>query len=147
MLFGIHAITMKKLQEQAQEAQKKAGNLQKQIGIKVRSLRIERGMTIEELAAKADLNAAYLGRLERGEQNMEIQTLEKISAALGAAPTEFLERRAADRLPTHKEKLKDQLFRMLRTYDAPTLEMATTVLKDALSWGRRYRGADKAKSK
>lgn len=52
------------------------------IGAKIRAIRKARGMTQEELAEMVNTQHSYIGYVERGEQNLTIQTLEKISDAL-----------------------------------------------------------------
>ncbi len=60
-------------------------NIQSKLGIRLRSLRLIRRYSIEELAHKAGLNPAHLGKIERGERNFTIQSLDKIVAALGVS--------------------------------------------------------------
>lgn len=57
--------------------------LQEVLGVRLRTFRLALGYTIEELAHKADMNAAQLGKIERGERNFTIQTLDRIVCALG----------------------------------------------------------------
>jgi transcriptional regulator with XRE-family HTH domain len=57
--------------------------LQKLIGQRVRDYRNAKGYSIEELAHIADMNAVHLASLERGEKNITLSTLEKVSKALG----------------------------------------------------------------
>lgn len=40
-------------------------------------------MSLEELAHLADLHPTYIGKLERGERNMSVESLEKATQALG----------------------------------------------------------------
>ena len=54
-------------------------------GAHIRKLRIERGMSQEQLAEKAQVHRTYVGMLERGEKNATITTLVKISAALNVS--------------------------------------------------------------
>ena len=54
------------------------------VGLKIRIIREERGLSQEELAALADLHRAYFGQIERGEKNIGLKNLEKIAIALGA---------------------------------------------------------------
>lgn len=54
----------------------------KQIGIKVRHYRKLKGLTQEQLAEALDTYGSYIGRLERGEQNVQLETLQKIADAL-----------------------------------------------------------------
>ena len=52
------------------------------IGKKIRELRLKQGFSQEELADSAGVARAYMGRVERGEQNISIQNLIKIALAL-----------------------------------------------------------------
>lgn len=58
-------------------------NIQKQIGTRLRAFRLIRQYSIEELAHKAEINPAHLGKIERGERNFTIMSLDKIVRALG----------------------------------------------------------------
>jgi transcriptional regulator with XRE-family HTH domain len=60
------------------------------IGNRVRSLRKERGLSQEELGFKAQLHNTYVGAVERGEKNVSIDSLERISAGLGVDLGEIL---------------------------------------------------------
>ncbi|HEY7829313.1 MAG TPA: helix-turn-helix transcriptional regulator [Solirubrobacteraceae bacterium] len=53
-------------------------------------LRLERGMTQEALAFKADVAVATLRRIERGRSNPKWPTLVKIANALQITPSELL---------------------------------------------------------
>ncbi len=64
-------------------------NIQKQLGIRLRTFRIIRQYSIEELADKAGLNAAHLGKIERGERNFTIQSLDKVVTALEISYTDL----------------------------------------------------------
>lgn len=52
------------------------------IGLRIRSLRKEKGWSQEKLAELADLNASYVGKIERGEKNVTFKSLEKVADAL-----------------------------------------------------------------
>lgn len=54
----------------------------KQIGEKVRYYRVQRRLTQEQLAENLETYGSYIGRLERGEQNVQLETLQKIADAL-----------------------------------------------------------------
>ncbi|MGW8958210.1 helix-turn-helix domain-containing protein [Paenibacillus sp. NPDC055715] len=55
----------------------------KLIGAKIRQFRTLRGITQEQLAEASDSTGSYIGKLERGEVNVQIKTLEKIAEAMG----------------------------------------------------------------
>lgn len=48
----------------------------------VRRLRLEAGMSQEELAERAGVHRTYIGMLERGEKNVTIYNIERIAKAL-----------------------------------------------------------------
>lgn len=52
------------------------------VGWNVRRFRAERGMTIEDLAGDAEIDASYLARMERGTVNSSVDVLERISKQL-----------------------------------------------------------------
>lgn len=50
---------------------------------KLKALRIQKGMTLEELAEKSNVSAGYLCHLEKGSRkNPSIEVMEKIAKAL-----------------------------------------------------------------
>ncbi|HEN5539394.1 TPA: helix-turn-helix transcriptional regulator [Legionella pneumophila] len=53
------------------------------IGKIIRATRKEKGYSQEDFASQAQLGRTYMGRVERGEQNMSIQTLIQIALVLG----------------------------------------------------------------
>nr|WP_277951169.1 helix-turn-helix transcriptional regulator [uncultured Microbacterium sp.] len=68
------------------------------LGPRVRALRTQRGLTLVQLAALADLSHPFLSQLERGLARPSMASLEKIASALGTSVVELLadERGAAD---------------------------------------------------
>jgi transcriptional regulator with XRE-family HTH domain len=59
------------------------------IGARIRSLRKSKGWSQEKLAEQADLNASYVGKIERGEKNTTFKSLEKVASALGISMIEL----------------------------------------------------------
>jgi transcriptional regulator with XRE-family HTH domain len=55
-------------------------------GKNVRGLRERRGWSQERLAEIANLHRNYIGNVERGEQNISIDNIERIAHALGVRP-------------------------------------------------------------
>ena len=56
--------------------------INKQLGARIRYLRTQKNMTIEELALEAEINRNYLCDLERGTRNPTVLVLNKIAKAL-----------------------------------------------------------------
>lgn len=61
--------------------EKRHPNLMK-IGKLIREARKEKGYSQEDFAAAAQMGRTYMGRIERGEQNISIQNLIKIAITL-----------------------------------------------------------------
>jgi transcriptional regulator with XRE-family HTH domain len=55
----------------------------------LRRLRVRRGLSQETLAADANVDRSYVGRLERAEENPTIAVLERLTAVLDARMTEL----------------------------------------------------------
>lgn len=53
------------------------------IGWNVRHLRVQKGLSQERLALEAGIDRSYVGRVERGSENVTIATLEAMAAVLG----------------------------------------------------------------
>lgn len=68
---------------------KKHANLIK-IGNQIRAIRASKGFSQEGLAAIATLGRTYMGRVERGEQNISIQNLIKIAFILNVDVGELI---------------------------------------------------------
>ncbi len=56
--------------------------INKQLGARIRYLRQQKNMTIEDLALEAEINRNYLCDLERGTRNPTVVVLNKIAKAL-----------------------------------------------------------------
>ena len=54
-------------------------------GQNVRKLRVERGLSQEQLADKAGLHRTYIGMIERAEKNITLCNMEKIAKALSVS--------------------------------------------------------------
>ena len=65
--------------------------MQERVGRRVRELRKARGLTQEQAAEKAGTNVKYFGAIERGEVNLTLVTVGKISAALDVPPRDLFD--------------------------------------------------------
>jgi len=59
------------------------------IGEVIRELRLEKNLSQEEFADQCSIHRTYLGCIERGEKVVTINTLKKITDALGLTLTQF----------------------------------------------------------
>ena len=60
------------------------------IGTRIRALRRARGLTLVQLAARAELSHPFLSQLERGRARPSMVSLEKIARALGSSQLELI---------------------------------------------------------
>ncbi|WJY19252.1 helix-turn-helix transcriptional regulator [Alteriqipengyuania flavescens] len=60
------------------------------VAANVKRLRIERGLTQEQLAHEAEIDLTYLGGIERGRRNPSVEVLGRIAAALGCHASSLL---------------------------------------------------------
>ena len=63
----------------------------KAFGIRVRELRIARGLSQEHLAQKSGLHRTYIGGIERGERNVCLKNIQKIAQALDKTIAQLFE--------------------------------------------------------
>lgn len=102
------------------------------IGCRLRRYRQERGYSQEALAELAGLHPTYIGQVERGEKNVTIDSLAKISGALGVPLSQLFEvaeearvaenwpRRAYDLLSACPVRHQERLYRVLAEIAALT---------------------------
>ena len=72
-----------------------ANDIRAEVGLRIRQLRKNKGLSIEELANLAGVHPNYLSEAECGKKNFSLTTVEKIAKALGAAVSELFTGRAA----------------------------------------------------
>lgn len=68
-------------------------DLRLRVGLNVQNARRDRGLSQEELAARADVNQSYLSDIERGRRNPSLLVLARIAGALGVDVEELVRRR------------------------------------------------------
>ncbi len=62
-----------------------------QIGSKIKRLRLQNGLTQEELGERTDLTKGYISQLERDLNSPSIETLFSLLEVLGTSPKEFFD--------------------------------------------------------
>lgn len=63
--------------------------LEQAIGIRIRTLRLDKGLTLEDLAAASGVSRAMISRIERAEASPTASLLARICAALGLSLSAF----------------------------------------------------------
>lgn len=62
------------------------------LGLAIRQIRLERELSQEALALRAEIDRSYLGRVERGDNNVAVLALIRITEALGVTVQELMRR-------------------------------------------------------
>lgn len=62
------------------------------LGTRIRSYRKKLGLSQEKLAELSGCHATYIGQLERGEKNATLESVEKITVALGIPFSELFDK-------------------------------------------------------
>lgn len=58
-------------------------------GRRLRTLRLSKGLSQETLAARAGLDRTYVSGCERGQRNIGLENIYRLSGALGVSPAEL----------------------------------------------------------
>jgi transcriptional regulator with XRE-family HTH domain len=59
-------------------------------GRSIREARVERGVSQEELAHRADIDRSYMSSIERGEQSVGLMLMARVAKALGVTLSELV---------------------------------------------------------
>lgn len=95
-------------------------------GSRIRSIREAAKLSRELVAEKADINANYLGEIERGEKWPSIEVIERLAGALSVSPSAFLEFEAEE---IDSNVLLVKLHQLLAGRNTEQLQQAFRVLK------------------
>ena len=67
-------------------------NIAKAVGQRIRNYRTQNGLSQEKLAELSGCHPTYIGQLERGEKNATLESIERITAALGITLSKLFEK-------------------------------------------------------
>lgn len=107
-------------------------DIAKTVGKRLRGYRTSSGFSQEKLAEKAGLHPTYIGQVERGEKNLTIESLEKITKALEIPMASVFEKiedrrdesnfslKAYDLLSHKSAADREKLYTILLTIDSMT---------------------------
>lgn len=96
----------------------------KDLGLRLRDLRIEAKYTQEELAEKADMSTVYLGEVERGQKVIGVDKFINIVKALGVSADYVL----CNELPTGEPYVFDEITEKLKKLDPKQRKTAIDIL-------------------
>lgn len=67
------------------QEQNQSGNLERYLGNTIRELRLQHGLTIAEVADRADISRGMLSKIENAQTATSLETLSRLSQALGVS--------------------------------------------------------------
>jgi transcriptional regulator with XRE-family HTH domain len=113
----------------------------RRFGERLRELRRSVGLSQEELARRAGVASAYVGRLERGLAAPGIDLVDRLVQALGTTIPDLFPTAAtaADPTPLLQEQARKSFEDLLEMGDRPTLSMLNLLLahlRDSVARGR-----------
>lgn len=88
------------------------------LGKKIRSLRLSRGWTQEQLAEYADLHVSYVVLLEKGANRATIETLEKLEKAFDISISELVHSLDETNDDPMKKQMRDLMEDFVQKIDA-----------------------------
>lgn len=104
-------------------------------GLHLKQLRLERGLSQQELATRAGAHVTYISRLERGEAAPGLDLLDQLARALEVPLAELLPSQPADSLSLMQAQARRRLESILQRADTATLGLLNpwlALLDDAL---------------
>ena len=54
-------------------------NLQRKFGLVIKEIRLEKGLSQESLANQSDIDRTYISDIEKGERNISLKIIERLS--------------------------------------------------------------------
>jgi XRE family transcriptional regulator, regulator of sulfur utilization len=106
-------------------------SISKIVGERIRTIRKGKGVSQDELAHLSSLSVTYIGQIERGEKNITVDSLAKITTALGTPIEELFQSAQILGDKGHQEKLiqiVDKLSNRTATEQQTILELIDIVL-------------------
>ncbi|EST55370.1 XRE family transcriptional regulator [Brevibacillus panacihumi W25] len=109
--------------------------LAKMLGERIRSLRLEQGLSQEQLGERSGLHTNYIGQIERGEKNLTLETLLKIARSLGTSLEQLLH--SVD--PLDVQTPLGQIVVMLSERPVADQALVLALMKTVFSWEEEKR--------
>ncbi len=81
----------------------------KQLGVRVRNVRLRQGLTQEEMANKADLSMSHVSNIETANTKVSLPTLKLLADILGTTVDEFLADSQVNEKTVHRNDIASEL--------------------------------------
>ncbi|MDY6904054.1 MAG: helix-turn-helix transcriptional regulator [Thermodesulfobacteriota bacterium] len=107
--------------------------LKKQLGIRLKELRLDRDLKQEDIEKKYGFNYRYYGRLERGTINPSLETLNKLCEIFDVSLSELFKfLNSEDKLTTERESIAVKISQTLNNASKAKLKKLKIFLEDIL---------------
>lgn len=104
----------------------------KRIGNVIRSLRKAKGLTQEDMASRMNTAFSFVGRIERGQTNLTLESLEKAAAALDTTFFQLMTYAAQEDDDLIYDDLAYEIAGMIREQDQQTKEKMLVIIRNIL---------------
>ncbi|WP_422449089.1 helix-turn-helix domain-containing protein [Thermoanaerobacterium sp. DL9XJH110] len=110
----------------------------KDIGKKIRHIRLKQNLTQEELGEKANLHYSYIGQMERGDKVPSLKTLNKIAKALNVSLDYVLEGTKNCEESCSADDSISELIHLLKSRPPKQMEMLISIFKTIIAEFDKY---------
>jgi len=97
---------------------------EKQLGKRIRELRLKKQLTQEKISEQVGLNSKYWSELERGNQTISLKNLNKIAAVLNIPLPDLLQ--TDHEMP--RQSLEEEVYKMIHEANDEQLKIIFRVL-------------------
>lgn len=112
-----------------------SANIYFNIGEKIHTLRMQKGMSQEDLALQAEITPAYLGLIERNKKNPTVKVLAQICNALNIGLSEFfLVESESLTTRTEIDLLTEQIMHQISRCNETEMRTMLTIIKNVLKF-------------
>lgn len=102
------------------------------VGMRIRQMRLAKGMKQSKLAETISTSDSYMASIERGKRNLSIDSLQKITVALGARPIDALRFGELDENLGDKRENLQLLAAFLEERTLEEIELVRRMAKDIM---------------
>jgi len=100
----------------------------KRFGVRLRELRMKRGLSQGGLAKRAGTHVTYVSKMERGRSAPGLDLLERISMGLNVNIYDLIATEQADLLPVLRQQTERRFASIMKKADAATLAYLNPLL-------------------
>lgn len=105
-------------------------NIKKQLGAKIKRLRIKKGLTQEQFAEKIDIATRTLSGIETGENFLTADTLEKILDVLNVSSSELF---AVEHIKSQEDLVNEIITDVQNLKDKQKIETIYKIIKATIN--------------